>query len=135
MLLLLFVCRRKNSTVSFWNQFPEFDFNPVIARQTLVLSVVFVGMITFNNICLQYVEVSFYNVARSLTIVFNVVLTYILLNETTSLRTCATLLVVVLGFVVRQRIVLLPRALCVVVLGFVVRQRIVCYRERCVWSS
>ena len=30
-------------------------------------------MITFNNLCLQHVGVSFYNVGRSLTTVFNVV--------------------------------------------------------------
>jgi solute carrier family 35 (GDP-fucose transporter), member C1 len=78
-----------------------FDYSVPIAKKTLVLSVLFVGMITFNNVCLQYVEVSFYNVARSLTIVFNVVFTYFILNETTSLLTCSTLLIVVLGFVVR----------------------------------
>lgn len=34
-------------------------------------------MITFNNLCLKNVKVSFYLVARSLTIVFNVVLSLI----------------------------------------------------------
>jgi drug/metabolite transporter (DMT)-like permease len=92
--------RRKAGKVSFWNQFPVFDYSLPIAKKTLVLSVLFVGMITFNNVCLQYVEVSFYNVARSLTIVFNVVFTYFILSETTSLMTCSTLLIVVLGFVV-----------------------------------
>ena len=48
-----------------------------------LLGLVFVGMITFNNLALKYVEVSFYNVARSLTIVFNVVLTFALLGERT----------------------------------------------------
>lgn len=57
-------------------------------------------MITLNNVCLQFVEVSFYNVARSLTIVFNVVFTYWILNETTSIKTCLTLAIVVAGFVV-----------------------------------
>ena len=33
----------------------------------------FVGMITFNNLCLKHLGVSFYNVGRSLTTVFNVV--------------------------------------------------------------
>ncbi len=39
----------------------------------LPLSLVFVGMIMFNNLCLQYVGIAFYNVGRSLTTVFNVV--------------------------------------------------------------
>ena len=55
-------------------------------------------MIAFNNICLKYVEVSFYNVARSLSIVFNVIFTYYLLGKGTSLKTCSTLTIVILGF-------------------------------------
>jgi GDP-fucose transporter C1 len=46
------------------------------------------------------VEVSFYNVARSLTIVFNVVLTFLILKETTSLATISCLGAVVVGFFV-----------------------------------
>ena len=41
--------------------------------QVLPLSIVFVAMIAFNNLCLKYVGVSFYYVGRSLTTVFNVV--------------------------------------------------------------
>lgn len=48
----------------------------------------------------RYVEVSFYNVARSLTIVFNVVLTFFLLGESTSFNTLACLVAVILGFFV-----------------------------------
>ena len=44
-----------------------------LSTQVLPLSVVFVGMITFNNLCLKHLGVSFYNVGRSLTTVFNVV--------------------------------------------------------------
>ena len=57
-------------------------------------------MITFNNICLQYVAVSFYNVARSLSIVFNVIFTYLLLGRSTSYLTAITLLIVIIGFIV-----------------------------------
>ena len=66
----------------------------------LPLSLTFVGMIIFNNICLQYVEVSFYNVARSLSIVFNVIFTYLIMGKSTSLVVCCTLLVVIIGFYV-----------------------------------
>ena len=41
--------------------------------QILPLSVIFVLMITCNNLCLKYVGVAFYYVVRSLTTVFNVV--------------------------------------------------------------
>ncbi len=46
---------------------------------------------------------SFYNVARSLTIVFNVALTYVVLKETTSLSTMMCLLAVVVGFFVGSK--------------------------------
>ena len=46
--------------------------------QILPLSIVFVGMITFNNLCLKNVGVAFYTVGRSLTTVFNVVSIYLL---------------------------------------------------------
>lgn len=52
---------------------PLIDCTLSLSTQVLPLSVVFVGMITFNNLCLKYLGVSFYNVGRSLTTVFNVV--------------------------------------------------------------
>eukprot|EP00168_Porphyra_purpurea_P015599 TRINITY_DN482_c0_g1_i11.p2 TRINITY_DN482_c0_g1~~TRINITY_DN482_c0_g1_i11.p2 ORF type:complete len:200 (-),score=78.84 TRINITY_DN482_c0_g1_i11:738-1316(-) len=52
---------------------PKFELRPQVVRQMVSLSVVFTCMIVFNNLCLKYVEVSFYQVARSLTIVFNVI--------------------------------------------------------------
>lgn len=85
---------------TFWGEFSTPTYNLRIARGVLPLSVIFVGMVTFNNLCLQYVEVSFYNVARSLSIVCNVIFTYLLLGETTSMMTMLTLGLVVIGFFV-----------------------------------
>jgi GDP-fucose transporter C1 len=81
-------------------QFQPFTYKPHIAKGLLQLSVVFVGMITFNNLSLKYVEVSFYNVARSLTIVFNVVFTFVMLGERTSQAVLACLATVIVGFFV-----------------------------------
>mmetsp|Transcript_12622 Transcript_12622/g.17912 ORF Transcript_12622/g.17912 Transcript_12622/m.17912 type:complete len:376 (+) Transcript_12622:176-1303(+) len=83
---------------SFFAQFPKAEYTAAIARRVFPLSVVFVGMITFNNLCLKWVQVSFYNVARSLTIVFNVFFTRVLLGAHTSGKTSACLGVVILGF-------------------------------------
>ena len=83
---------------SFFSQFPSFTYRLDVARKLLPLSLVFVGMVTFNNLCLKYVEVSFYNVARSLTIVFNVLLTFFMLGERTSPATLGCLAAVVAGF-------------------------------------
>jgi len=89
---------RASATGSFLDEYPKIEFNMNVTLSVLPLSLIFVGMIAFNNLCLQYVEVSFYNVARSLSIVFNVLFTYTVLGKPTSWLTCSTLLIVILGF-------------------------------------
>ena len=44
--------------------FPELDLDLNIMKELLPLSVVFVGMITLNNLCLKNVGVSFYYIGR-----------------------------------------------------------------------
>lgn len=79
-------------------KFPAFSIDPKIAREVLPLSMVFVGMITFNNLCLKHVSISFYMVVRSLTTVFNVILTYIFFGERTSQKALGCCAVIILGF-------------------------------------
>ncbi|CAM9556599.1 unnamed protein product [Heterosigma akashiwo] len=43
----------------FFEKFPVIRMDFEVAKQIMPLSVIFVGMITFNNLCLKYVEVSF----------------------------------------------------------------------------
>merc|ERR1712055_732528 len=78
--------------------FPELPVDPNILKQVLPLSVIFVGMITFNNLCLRVVGVSFYYIGRSLTTVFNVLLTYFILGQKTSLSAIACCGAIVGGF-------------------------------------
>ncbi|XP_036747622.2 GDP-fucose transporter 1 isoform X1 [Manis pentadactyla] len=78
--------------------FPTLRLDLRVARSILPLSVVFIGMITFNNLCLKYVGVAFYNVGRSLTTVFNVLLSYMLLKQTTSLYALLTCGFIIGGF-------------------------------------
>lgn len=66
-------------------ELPSVRFDLKVLRSVLPLSVVFIGMITFNNLCLKYLGVAFYTVGRCLSTVFNVLLSYILLKQTTSL--------------------------------------------------
>lgn len=66
--------------------FPSFRFDVKVSREVLPLSVVFIGMITFNNLCLKHVGVAFYTVGRSLSTVFNVLLSYVILKQTTSFQ-------------------------------------------------
>jgi len=78
--------------------FPDLTVRPATVQQVLPLSAVFVGMITFNNLCLKDVGVSFYYIGRSLTTVFNVLLTYFLLGQKTSLPAIACCGAIVGGF-------------------------------------
>jgi len=78
--------------------FPEFNIDKKLSREVLPLSFIFVGMILFNNLCLKHVGVAFYYVGRSLTTVFNVVCTYIVLGDTTSGRAIMCCLVIIAGF-------------------------------------
>lgn len=78
--------------------FPKFEYRLEVARQVLPLSIVFVCMIAFNNLCLKFVGVAFYNVGRSLTTVFNVIFTYWYLGETTSMNALFFCAMIILGF-------------------------------------
>jgi len=79
---------------------PPVEFDLAIAKKVLVLAGVFVGMVSFNNLCLLYVEVTFYQVVRSLTICFTIVFTYYILGQSTSYAAVRASMVVMVGFVV-----------------------------------
>eukprot|EP00762_Andalucia_godoyi_P004489 ANDGO_08178.mRNA.1 GDP-fucose transporter 1 len=97
-LVCIIFCGELSKYTSF--QFiPAFEFNIDTARTVAPLTGIFVAMILFNNLCLQYVEVSFYQVARSLTIVFNIFFTYTILGKTTSMRSMQCCGVVVIGYI------------------------------------
>lgn len=78
--------------------FPAVRFDVKTSREVLPLSVVFISMITFNNLCLKYVGVAFYTVGRSLSTVFNVLLSYLILKQTTSLRALMCCGIILGGF-------------------------------------
>ncbi|XP_069693258.1 GDP-fucose transporter 1 [Periplaneta americana] len=79
--------------------FPEGSpLNREVAMKVLPLSVLFTGTIAFNNLSLKYVDVAFYYIGRSLTTVFNVALTYLILGQTTSCRTILCCAIIVGGF-------------------------------------
>lgn len=79
---------------------PRFEIKSGILKQMLPLSCVFTMMMVCNNLCLKYVEISFYQVARSLTIVFNVIFDFIVLGQRTSFPAIMCCLLVVSGFLV-----------------------------------
>ncbi|KAK1798608.1 hypothetical protein P4O66_006900 [Electrophorus voltai] len=78
--------------------FPSIKLDLKVSREILPLSVVFIAMITFNNLCLKNVGVAFYTVGRSLSTVFNVLLSYVILKQTTSLYALLCCGVILGGF-------------------------------------
>lgn len=70
----------------------------IISFKILPLSVLFTTMIATNNLCLKYVGVAFYYVGRSLTTVFNLIFSYILLGEKASLHSVMCCGMIVGGF-------------------------------------
>jgi GDP-fucose transporter C1 len=79
---------------------PPYEFNTTIAKRVAPLTVVYVLMLAFNNLCLQYVEVTFYQVARSLSIHFSILFTYLILGKKTSSAAMGACGIVFLGFVI-----------------------------------
>lgn len=78
--------------------FPSMKFDLKVSREVLPLSFVFIGMITFNNLCLKYVGVAFYTVGRSLSTVFNVIFSYTIIKQSTSLRALLCCGIILGGF-------------------------------------
>ncbi|XP_058256616.1 GDP-fucose transporter 1 isoform X1 [Hemibagrus wyckioides] len=78
--------------------FPSIKVDMKVSVQILPLSVVFIAMIAFNNLCLKHVGVAFYTVGRSLSTVFNVLLSYVILKQTTSLYALLCCGVILGGF-------------------------------------
>ncbi|KAI9277903.1 triose-phosphate transporter family-domain-containing protein [Umbelopsis sp. AD052] len=99
-LVLLIVC----SEVGKWNPsislIPPYEFDPAIAIRIAPLTAIYVLMLVFNNLCLKYVEVTFYQVARSLSINFTILFTYIILGQKTSPSALLACLIVFLGFAI-----------------------------------
>lgn len=62
------------------------------------LTILFASMIATNNFCLKYVTVAFYYVGRSLTTIFNVLFTYLILGERTSKNCIFFCVVIIFGF-------------------------------------
>lgn len=73
--------------------------NTGTCTKVLPLSILYLGMILLNNFCLKNVGVAFYFVSRSLTTVFNVIFTYIFINEPVSFGALICCALIVLGFI------------------------------------
>ncbi|CAG8728398.1 10684_t:CDS:2 [Dentiscutata erythropus] len=77
---------------------------PVVQKDICVglLPLVFINVLglSFNTVCLQYVDASFYQVARALVLPFTVLFSYMFLNQRTSLMVLLSCFIVCTGFFV-----------------------------------
>jgi len=78
--------------------FPDTKVAKQTCRDVLPLSIVFVSMIAFNNLCLQEVGVAFYTIARSLVTIFSIVFTYLILGKKTSFLAILCCSIILGGF-------------------------------------
>lgn len=79
-------------------ELPPLTREIVLGRDFIMLSCMFTGMLTFNNLCLKYVGVAFFQVARSMTLIFTVIFSSIILRRVSSLPVWLCCLVVAAGF-------------------------------------
>jgi len=88
-----------NRSVPWLSGIPDIEFDPAIARKVFPMTIIFVGMLSLNNACLKYIEVTFYQVARSLSIIFSAIFTYVILQKTTSKRAIYAMIIIIAGFI------------------------------------
>jgi len=67
-------------------------------KKVLPVSIAFVSMVTFNNLCLAEVGVAFYTIARSQVTLFSLLFMYLILGQKTSFKACICCTVIVGGF-------------------------------------
>jgi GDP-fucose transporter C1 len=85
--------------VPLLNLFPPLRYKAEIFVKVFPVTFAYLFMIGLNNKCLEYVSVSGYQIVRSLTIVFNIILTFFILGNKTSLRAILACGGVVIGFI------------------------------------
>jgi len=78
---------------------PVVRFDRKVAKTILPASLAFVGMVGFSNICLKYVQVSTYQVARSSTLLFTLGLSSVVLGTRTSCQSWVACCIVIIGFI------------------------------------
>lgn len=99
-LVLLLIWGHLGKTNKLFSIIPPYEFDTNIAKRVAPLTFVYVMMLALNNLCLKYVEVTFYQVARSLSINFTILFTYLILGKTTSAPALVACIIVFFGFAI-----------------------------------
>ena len=80
--------------------FPPLLYVKKDALKIMPSVIFFVSTILLNNKCMESISLTSYQIARSLTIIFNVIFTYLVLRVKTSLAAILACVGVVVGFIV-----------------------------------
>ncbi|KAG0167900.1 hypothetical protein DFQ28_006496 [Apophysomyces sp. BC1034] len=99
-LVLLLICAHLGQRNAAFSIIPPYEFDVAIAKRVAPLTFVYIMMLALNNLCLKYVEVTFYQVARSLSINFTILFTYLILGKTTSFKALVACVIVFFGFAI-----------------------------------
>lgn len=79
---------------------PRVDPKQLLSKTILMLSMSSVASLTFNNLMLKNIGVAFYQVARSFTIIFTIILSACVLGKGLTVRSVIACLLVVSGFII-----------------------------------
>jgi len=96
-LVFIIILGRIGQSNPLFSIIPPFEFVILFAQKIIPLSCIYVGMIAFNNLCLYYLEITYYQVVRSLTVAWTVLFEYLMIRKPMigEYRACA---VVISGF-------------------------------------
>ena len=78
--------------------FPPLKYNFKIASKVFFVSLLYVSMIGLDNKCLENSSVSGYQILRSLTILFNVIFSYLILDTKASILVILSCFGIIFGF-------------------------------------
>lgn len=94
---------RISSSLGLFGVSKDMKFDKVSTKQkcmqVLPLSIAFVAMMTFNNLCLAAVGIAFYTIARSQVTLFSLFFMWLILGKKTSFAACICCSIIVGGFV------------------------------------
>ncbi|OII72138.1 translocator [Cryptosporidium ubiquitum] len=79
---------------------PQFSAEMKKLLKILPMSICFVGLVAFGNICLKYVQVSTYQLARSGSLIFTVIVSYFMLGQKQTWQSILACIVVCAGFLI-----------------------------------
>ncbi|KAK8796680.1 hypothetical protein WA588_000808 [Blastocystis sp. NMH] len=95
----IWVFSKLNAKRKWVSTFPNINVSLKTIRKVFPLSVMFCMTVTMSNLCLKYVEVSFYQISRSLGIPMIPLINYLIYGEKSTWPTVLSCITVVVGYI------------------------------------